>query len=75
MAVIERERDMACQPGSSRGSARLPFFFNTYCMGANSFAGCLRRLCRGLFWRLRRAVTGWLFSLFKLRFGIRHMIS
>jgi hypothetical protein len=27
MAVIQRKRDMACQPGSSRGSAE-GFFFN-----------------------------------------------
>jgi hypothetical protein len=63
MAATKRERDMACQPGSSRGSARLIFFFNTHCVGANGFAECLwrssggcyahafflRRLCRELF--------------------------
>jgi hypothetical protein len=65
MAVIEREGDMACQPGSSGGPARLPFFFNTHCVGANGFAECLQRLYQRLFWCLRRAVTGWLCSLFR----------
>jgi hypothetical protein len=49
MAATKRERDMACQPGSSGGSARLIFFFNTHCVGANGFAECLRRSSGGCY--------------------------
>jgi hypothetical protein len=39
---------MACQPDSSGGSARLLFFFfNTHCVGADSFTKCLQEFDRG----------------------------
>jgi hypothetical protein len=61
MAALKRKRDMACQPGSSGGSARLLFFLNTHCMGANGFAECLRRSTGGCYahaFFLRRLCRG-----------------
>jgi hypothetical protein len=65
MAAMKRKRDMACQPGSSGGSARLLFFFNTHCVGANGFAECLRRSSGGCYahaFFLRRLCRGLSFS-------------